>query len=123
MLAGTDGGRVGNGHGTAGEERIDRVARVPRRDGVFTRVVVDPALVAQRAILVEHEDCGVATTLNCFASVASRRRRDTDIKAPVRRPRLHVVERLADIGVAQLVEPKRLRTVGLIATTATPWFR
>ena len=32
-----DGGRVGNRHRTAGEERIDRVARVARGDGVFTR--------------------------------------------------------------------------------------
>ena len=104
--------RRGDRHGLAGEHRVERVARVVRLGLGRIFVVVDPAAETQLAIAVEEKDVRRRDRAVCLrhrlrlAVVEIR-----EVELVVAGADLHVVERVAKVGVAELVEPHRRRIV------------
>ena len=101
-------------HGFVRKDGIDRVPCVLPFDEGNARAIVDAALIAQLARLIEDKDVrrgGRAILARCclrFAVVEIR-----EIEVAVLGPDFHFVERIGEIGVAHFVEADRFRIVGL----------
>ena len=104
------------------KERIDCVTRVLRFDQRFTLAVVDAALVAQLALMIEDEHVrrrlrSVRTRNRLSIAIVEIR----EIKVPVRGPDFHFVETVADIRVSELVQADSLRVIGLYRNQCHPF--
>jgi len=109
-----DGRRFFDNDGLAGEEGVDGFTSVATGDKVFARIVVNAALVAKLALGVEDEEVGSsggavgASDFLVFAIVEI-----DEIEMAIGSAGFHVVEGVAYIGIAHLVEAHGHGIVGL----------
>ncbi len=109
-----DGGSLCDGHGLVRKERVDGVASIADGDERFARIVVQTAGVAELALRVEEEKVrsgggaiGARDALR-FAVVEVGK-----VEVAVGGADFHVVERVANVGIAQLVETHSIGIIGL----------
>ena len=95
-------------YGVSGKNRINGITRVPAGDERFAGIVVDAALIAKLALAVENKKvrcCSRAVGTRDFLRFAVVEIRK--IELAVGGASFHLVERVANVGVAHLVEPDR----------------
>ena len=109
-----DGGSLCRGDGLVRKKGVDGIAGIAAGDQRFAGIIVHAALIPQLALGIEDEKVGSggrAEGAGDFLVLAVVEIRE--IEMAIGSADSHFVERVADVGVAHLVEPHSIGIVGL----------